>query len=122
MLLIVDDNVNFISRMIGLLEKIVSASEIGVANNYNEAISFLEDVVPDIVLLDINMPGKNGMELLKMIRKKYKQTQVIMLTNHTEEYYKKQCLELGANKFLDKSNDFLLVPGIIRNMYRAKAV
>jgi DNA-binding NarL/FixJ family response regulator len=122
MLLIVDDNVNFISRIIGLLENVVAIKEISVVNNFNEAISFLEDADPDLVLLDINLPGKNGLELLKYIIQKKMQAQVIMLTNHAEDYYKLQCLELGATLFLDKSNDFGLLPGIIKNRISARVV
>ena len=118
MLLIVDDNVNFISRMIGLLENVVADKEICVANNFDEAISFFEDTDPDIILLDINMPGKNGMDLLKYINQKKMHAQVIMLTNHAEDYYRQQCFELGAKLFLDKSNDFALVPGIMKKMFR----
>jgi CheY-like chemotaxis protein len=119
-LLIVDDNVNFISRMIGLLENVVADKEICVANNFDEAISFFEDTDPDIILLDINMPGKNGMDLLKYMKQKKMHAQVIMLTNHAEDYYKQQCLELGAKLFLDKSHDFGLVPGVIKKMFRTQ--
>lgn len=39
---------------------------------------------------------------------------MIMITNHADTYYKEQCTELGAKYFLDKSNDFALVPGIVK--------
>lgn len=116
MLLIVDDNMNFVNRMIGLLEDTINISQIDVASNFDEARLIMETEEPEIVLLDINLPGKNGIELLKFINQHNKQCDVIMITNHAEEYYRQQCREFGARYFLDKSNDFGLVPGIIKQL------
>ena len=116
MLLIVDDNMNFVDRMIGLLEDTVNIGHIQVASNYDDARRLLATEKPDIVLLDINLPGKNGIELLKHISQNNKQCEVIMITNHAGDYYRQQCRELGAKYFLDKSNDFGLVPDIIKQL------
>lgn len=116
MILIVDDNLNFTDRMISLLDEVNNISHINVAPNYDEACRLLAADEPDVVLLDINMPGKNGIEVLKFIRQKNMKCEVIMLTNHADGYYRQQCRELGAKHFLDKSNDFGLVPGIINGL------
>ncbi len=113
-ILIVDDNMNFVDRMIGLLEEVTNVQNIHVASDYDEARRILAEEIPDIVLLDINLPGKNGIELLKLIKKNTAVCEVIMITNHADDYYREQCYELGAKHFLDKSNDFGLVPNIIR--------
>ncbi len=113
MILIIDDNKNFIDRIINLIEDRENIGKIATASNFEEARIFLSGQDPNIVLLDINLPGKNGLEILKLIRKNKKDCEVIMLTNHADEYYKTQCQELGANYFLDKSNDFLMVPSLI---------
>ena len=113
-ILIVDDNMNFVDRMVGLLEEVDGLGAIHVASDFDEARRILADEDPDIVLLDINLPGKNGIELLKLIKKNSAVCEVIMITNHADDYYRDQCYELGATHFLDKSNDFALVPGIIR--------
>lgn len=111
--MIVDDNVNFIHRMTGLLEELDNIGSIHVATDYDGAIQLLGKQIPDFVLLDINLPGKNGIELLKAIKKRRWKSEVIMLTNHADDYYRQQCKELGAEHFLDKTNDFGLVAGII---------
>jgi DNA-binding NarL/FixJ family response regulator len=113
MLLIVDDNMNFVDRMISLLKESGIVHEITVAGNYDEAGRVLMMDSPEIILLDINLPGKNGIEFLKLIRRNNKTCEVIMITNHTDEYYRQQCQDLGARHFLDKSNDFGQVPIII---------
>ena len=115
-ILIVDDNLNFVDRMINLLEDISRGRNIITASNYDEARRLLATENPDVVLLDINLPGKNGIELLKLIRQKNKRCEVIMITNHADDYYRQQCQELGAKHFLDKSNDFGLVPDIIKGL------
>lgn len=112
-IMIVDDNVNFIHRMTGLLEELDNIGSIHVATDYDGAIQLLGKQIPDFVLLDINLPGKNGIELLKAIKKRRWKSEVIMLTNHADDYYRQQCKELGAEHFLDKTNDFGLVAGII---------
>ena len=111
--MIVDDNVNFVNRMTGLLENLDGVSSINAATDYDGAIQLLAKQIPDFILLDINMPGKNGIELLKEIKQREWKTEVIMLTNHADDYYRQQCKEFGADHFLDKTNDFGLVAGII---------
>ncbi len=115
-ILIVDDNANFVDRMIGLLEDTDNIGYISVASNFDEARRLLVSEDPDVVLLDINLPGKNGIELLKLIRQNNSKSEVIMITNHADEYYRQQCKELGAKHFLDKSSDFGLVPGIVKQL------
>ena len=116
--LMVDDNMGFVERMKGLLDEISQIGYINVTSDYNEASMYVSEDKPDIVLLDINLPGKNGIEFLKKIRISDHQCKVIMLTNHADEYYRQQCKELGADFFLDKSNDFAKVPDIISKIVK----
>ena len=102
----------FVERMIGLLDEVKNIGYINVASDYDEANRYLDEK-PDIVLLDINLPGKNGISLLKKIKSSNGECRVIMITNHADDYYRQQCKDLGADHFLDKSNDFAKVPGII---------
>ncbi len=113
-ILIVDDNLNFVDRMISLLEEETNVSHTIVATDFEEAKIQLGLEKPDVVLLDINLPGKNGIDILKHIRENKYKCEVIMITNHFDEYYRQQCFELGAKHFIDKSNDFGKVPALIR--------
>ena len=120
LILIVDDNMTFVNRVICMLEDTVHGKNVNVASNYDEArrLFFREDHC--VVLLDINLPGKNGIELLKLFKDSKKNTEVIMITNHADAYYRQQCLELGAEIFLDKSHDFMLLPGIISKKFASR--
>jgi DNA-binding NarL/FixJ family response regulator len=112
-IMIVDDNVNFVSRMKGLLESLDGISSINVAGDHDSAVRLLIEQTPDFLLLDINLPGKNGMEILKFVKDKNLECEVIMITNHADEYYRSQCKRSGAKYFLDKSSEFRLVTEII---------
>lgn len=116
LILIVDDNMCFVERMIGLLEEVKNIGYINVASDYDEACRLLLGEPHDLILLDINLPGKSGIELLKKIKSSGDAAKVMMMTNHAEEYYRVLCRELGADYFLDKSNDFAKVPGIVSHM------
>lgn len=115
LILIVDDNMRFVERIICMLEELDNIGYINVATEYNQAIKFFEEEKPDLVLLDINLPGKSGIELLRRIKESRSKSEVIMVSNHADDYYRQQCRELGAKYFLDKSNDFGMVPEIIGN-------
>lgn len=120
-ILIVDDNLNFIKRMISILDDVKYPKKISIASDFNSAMHEMAAGGHDILLLDINMPGKSGIELLRYIRERNSGTEVVMLTNHAEAFYREQCRELGAQHFLDKSNDFLQVPEIV-NAYCRKNI
>ena len=116
LILIVDDNMNFVERMISLLEEVRHIGYINVASDFSEAYRYMSEEIPDLVLLDINLPGKSGIEILRRIRSEGHDSTVIMLTNHHDEYYRQLCRDLGANHFLDKSSDFNKVPAIIEEI------
>lgn len=107
--------------MISILDDVKYPKEIKIASDYNSAMELLCTGRHDFLLLDINMPGKSGIELLRNIREQSIVSEVVMLTNHSEAYYREQCKELGAKYFLDKSNDFLQVPEIV-NAYCAQYI
>lgn len=113
MLLIVDDNLNFVKRILCMLEGAEGIQGINVASDFEEAKRIFFSEEHDIVLLDINLPGKNGIELLKLFKNHRRETEIIMVTNHADPYYRQQCLQLGATHFLDKSNDYGRITSIV---------
>ena len=72
-------------------------------DNATELIDNIPKYNPDIVLLDIKMPGMNGIEALKIISDKYPQVKVIMISAFLDEVYIAQCLELGIYGYLSKT-------------------
>ena len=111
--LIVDDSLLIMERMIPILEEIENISFVVQAGSFREAIEVLNTLKPDMVLLDINLPDKSGIELLRIIREQHMEVTVLMITNHTDGYYQETCKRLGAREFLDKSADMDRISGVL---------
>jgi len=112
-ILIVDDNLHFIHRMAILFGELNDRVQIYSAGSYEEALKQLDSRKHDTVLLDINLPDRNGIALLKKIVERNCQCKVIMLSNNSADYYRRQCKKLGAIHFLDKTTEFHLAPSIV---------
>lgn len=112
-LLIVDDSLLIIERLTDALKDHETVKNILTATGYTEAVDVLSKKKTDVILLDIQLQGKNGIDLLKFIVKEYPDAKVIMCSNLSSDYYIKLCKKIGARNFVDKSKDFELIPGIL---------
>ena len=115
-LLVVDNSLLIIERLISILKEVKAVEKILTATDYAAAVKILRENKTDIVLLDIQLPGKNGIELLKFIVKTYPAVKVVMLSNLVSEYYQKLCKKIGAADFIDKSKDFDLIPEVVATL------
>jgi DNA-binding NarL/FixJ family response regulator len=112
-LLIIDSSVFIIERLIRMLEEVKNIKKIFTATDYDTALDVLYKEKTDVVLLDIQMPGKNGIDLLKHIVYHFPETKVIVLSNLASDFYQKLCKAEGAFHFIDKSKDFDKIPEVI---------
>ncbi len=103
--MVVDDHVLFRQGITSLIHMNPGYEVIGEAGNGKDALSFLTDYQPDIVLLDINMPVMNGRETLTEINKLYPDIKVIMLTMYNDKIHETDYMQLGAHSFLSKETD-----------------
>ena len=115
--LIVDDSRVIVERVSEILSDMDNIDRIWHAGNYREGSRMLKEIKPDVILLDINLPDKSGIELLRHIQEQHIETRVIMITNSATEHYKKICAGLGADHFFDKSNEFERIPDIISGIH-----
>jgi two-component system invasion response regulator UvrY len=76
----------------------------GHAENGNEAIKFARDGACDVLLLDISMPDKSGIEVLKQVKKESPKISVLMLSLHREDQYAIRSLKAGASGYLNKQS------------------
>jgi DNA-binding NarL/FixJ family response regulator len=104
-ILIVDDSDFIRERLVALCDEIESIGQILQAKNSEQAYNQYNLYSPDIIILEIHIPGDNGIKVLGNIRKKNKEVMIIILTDYPYEQYKRRCLELGADYFFDKSGD-----------------
>jgi two-component system nitrogen regulation response regulator NtrX len=99
-ILIVDDEPSIVQSLSGLLTD--EGFEVTTAGNGYEALQQIESSSPDLVLLDIWMPGIDGLETLQEIKKNHPQTQVIMVTGHGTIETAVKATKFGAFDFIEK--------------------
>ncbi len=113
---LVDDSELILDRLMELLSGLGSARVVGRAHDPEQALKAILKLQPDIAILDIQLPGKSGIDLLREIKGLGLRTHVIILTSLAYPQYERECLEAGASFFLSKMKDFDLLPLIIRSL------
>ena len=104
--LIVDDSAVVRAALIKLLASIEQIEIIGQASGAAEAIRVIRKLRPDAVILDIHLPDRSGLEVLKIVKRSKRAPMVVVLTNSAYPELKKKCLDTGAEFFLDKAKEF----------------
>ncbi len=115
-LFIADDSEFILERLPEILSDISVVEIIGKAEDGIEALDSIRTLNPDVVILDIRMPRKSGIEVLKELKKGKSAPVIIMLTNYPYPQYRNKCLEAGADFFLDKSADFEKIKDILKQL------
>lgn len=105
-ILIADDSKLIRDRIIGLIEKTSTMHVVEQAVDGLEALEKLCSFKPDVIILDIHMPHKNGLQVLEGISKNEKRPVILVFTNYTIPQYRKKCLSLGADHYFNKSTEF----------------
>ena len=103
---IADDSSEIRKRITAMLSDLENIEMIGEAENVQDAINSIHEFNPDVVILDIRMPGGSGIDVLKKIEKRKGAPIVIILTNYPHSQYRKKCMDAGADFFFDKSEEF----------------
>lgn len=117
--LLVDDEENFVRT----LAERMSMRDAGatVALNGEEALQMVSaGEVPDVMVLDLRMPGIDGMEVLRRVKKAYPRVQVIVLTGHGTEKDEEEARRLGAFEYHKKPVDIDILVRDIRRAFREK--
>jgi len=102
--LVVEDNTGFRELLIALLEGNFSTMVFEKASSSEEALNKLHQFPPQLVFVDIHLPGQNGLQLSKTLRSKYKNAVIVILTNHDGPEYRQAANQCGADFFVSKGN------------------
>ncbi|MEN6439612.1 MAG: response regulator [Syntrophobacter sp.] len=113
--LLVDDEREFVETLSERLQLRDYSS--AVVYDGEEALSVIEDDEPDVMVLDLKMPGIDGLEVLRRVKAKHPNVEVIVLTGHGSEDVAKHCMELGACAYLEKPVDLEKLTRAMRDAY-----
>jgi len=121
-LLIIDDHEMVREGLKAMLVAEPDFEIVGDAANAEQALELIERLHPDVVLLDIRLPGVSGIELCSNVTSLYPQTAVIILTTFAEESLVAQCIQAGARGFIVKDIERFDLKRSIRAVARGEAV
>jgi len=101
-ILICDDHKIVRDGLRQILQQLAGIGLITEAGDGNEALSWLKKDDFDIMLLDISLPGKSGLDVLKSVKEKWPSVNVLMLSMYPQEQYAMRAIKLGASGYLTK--------------------
>jgi DNA-binding NarL/FixJ family response regulator len=113
---IADDSKIVVDRLADLLKEVPDVQLVGQAYDVPQAIRSILETKPDAIILDLQMPGGSGLEVLRAVRRTHPFVCVLICTNYPYPQYRAECIAAGANFFLDKSAEFEKIPGIFREL------
>jgi len=115
--LIVEDSAIMRERIADLLSEFGKDIDlVAQAQDVPQGLEAIRTLEPDVVILDIRMPGGSGIDVLKALKRERPAAGAIMLTNYPYPQYRERCRDAGADFFLEKSSEFDKLPEIIRGL------
>ncbi len=115
-ILIVDDNAAVRRGVAGILQSEKTWNVCGEAHDGNDALQKAADLIPDLILLDISMPGLGGLDVARRLRNNLPAVKILMMSQHDPAYMLPRALEAGAQGSVDKSRLSLDLVTAIRNV------
>jgi DNA-binding NarL/FixJ family response regulator len=118
--LIVDDHAIVRQGLKSILSDTQDLVIAGEAENSTRALHLIRESEFDVVLMDVNMPDRNGIDTLKLVKKEYPRLPVLMLSMHSEDQYAIRALRAGAAGYLSKQSAPELLVSAIRQVAAGK--
>ena len=119
--LIVDDHDMLRSGLAVFIQTCSDLLLVGEANNGSDALALCAELQPDVVLMDLIMPGMEGVTAIQLIHERFPSIQIIALSSFVDESLVTAALTAGAISYLVKNSSIDLLASAIREAYRGKA-
>jgi DNA-binding NtrC family response regulator len=116
--LMVDDEEDFVTTLAERMKMRNLSPDLALSGE--QALQRVQEDVPDVMVLDLKMPGIDGMEVLRRVRQAYPQVQVVVLTGHGSEKDEAEAKRLGAYAYLQKPVDMERLVKTLRQAYKKK--
>lgn len=120
-LLIVDDHEMVREGLKAMLLSEPDFDIVGAASNAEQALATIEQTRPDVILLDVRLPGSSGIEVCRAVTERYPEMAVIILTTFSDESLVSQCIQAGARGFIVKDVERFDLKRSIRAVARGEA-
>lgn len=115
--LIVEDNTTFRKSLAEMLRERFSDMRVSEASNSAEAQDMISLRLPDLIFMDVRLPGESGLELTRRIKRLHSKVTVIMLTNYDLEEYREAASKYGADYFMPKgSSSWEEIIGLVQDI------
>ena len=119
-LLIAEDSTTVRERLVSLLSSLEEVTIVGQAENTIETKILIKELNPDVVILDLRMPGGMGIDIIENIKEFNPSIIIMIFTNYHFPQYKEKCLSSGADYFLSKSEDYDKIIEILKDIITKK--
>ena len=116
---IVDDLPSMRDRLTELVGDLPDVEVVGSAGTPADAIAGILSTHPACVLLDYQLIGGTGVDVLRAVHAQSPETVFVVLTNHPDPQYRRACMDAGADHFFDKSTEFDRIGDVIRKLRNA---
>ena len=116
-ILVVDDQVDFLPLVSSWLRMLRGIVAVEVSASPTEALALLDDLKPDLVITDLNMPEMNGLELTRRVKARPTPPLVVVMTALPLQRYEDQAREAGADYFLEKSRLHKALPQFLTERF-----
>ena len=103
-ILIADDNVWIRRGVMNILAPVSDWEVCGEAKDGTEAVERAAELLPDLVLLDVSMPGLNGLDVARLLREKVPATKILIMSQHDPALLTSRAIEAGAHACVDKNH------------------
>ncbi|HXY16492.1 MAG TPA: response regulator transcription factor [Terriglobales bacterium] len=118
--IIVDDHALFREGLRRVLEGEADLQVVGEASDAAQGIEQVRKLKPDVVLMDVGMPGVSSFEVARQIQSENPSTRLIFLTTHEDEEYLLQCLDVGASGYIQKDAPASRLIVAVKDVYQGR--
>lgn len=103
-IILADDHCLVRTGLRRLLDDVEEFTVVAEADNGNDAISHVKEHNPDVAILDINMPGLDGIKTTEILRRDFPELRIIIISMHSDELFPQRLIKAGANAYLTKDS------------------
>ena len=115
-ILIADDSKVVSDRLVEIVSEVPGVEIAGRARTAGESLQYIRVLKPNVIILDLEMAGDSGLDVLRAIKMDRRNITTIVMTNSSSLPFREACRRAGAEYFLDKSDDFDELDSIMRRI------